>query len=90
MERQAREARAARLAEAAIASRNEQQHNRDSASTAPDDDAPSSILPVHEGELAEDPVERPLSPEAPTSADDNSPSSTGQPDTSPQVSVRLL
>jgi hypothetical protein len=92
MERHAREARAAKLAAAAAsASRDkQQQHNQDSASTAPDDDAPMSILPVHEGEPTKDPAELSPSPETPTAADSNSPTSTRQPDTSPQVSVRLV
>lgn len=90
MERQAREARAAKLAAAASTSRNEQRHNQDSSGIDPDDNAPMSILPVHEGELAEDPAERSLSPETPTSADNNAPTSTSKPDTSPQVSVRFV
>ena len=90
MERQAREARAARLAEAASTSRNQQQHNQDSSDIDPDDNAPMSILPVHEGELAEDSAEQLLSAETTISADDNAPTSTSKADKSPQVSVRFV
>lgn len=84
MDRQMREARAARLA---AASRDKQQEQKQD--SAPDDNVPMSILPVHEGEPVKDPAERSPSPETPTRADSSSPSSTSQPDTSPQVSVRL-
>jgi len=90
MERQAREARAAKLAAVASTQRDKQQHhNQDSASTAPDDNELMSILPVHEDEPAKDPAERSPSPKTPTAADNNSPTSASQPDTSPQVSVRF-
>jgi len=89
MDRQAREARAARLAAVATTSQNRQQDSEDSASTPPDADVPMSILPAHEDEAAKDLAEQSPSPETPAGADNNTPTSTSQPDTPSQVSVRL-
>jgi hypothetical protein len=89
MERQAREARAARHAAEATASRNRQQDNPDAASPVPDDDGSVSILPVHESEGVEDPVERSPSPDASAGMDNSTSAATNQPSTPPHVTVRL-
>ena len=89
MERQSREARAAKLAAEASTARNGPQRNQDADSPAPDDDAPMSILPVHDDELAEDLAERSPSPDAPARTEANPPTSTNQPGTPPRVSVSL-
>lgn len=89
MDRQVREARAAMLAAGVTTSRDGKQHNQGAAGAAPDGDEPMSVLPVHEGEQTEDLGGRSPSPEAPAGANDNAPTSTNQPDTPPQVTLRF-